>query len=191
MWIKFTLKISANKIAKLYLLVSTKVCLVTKLPKLSSMFPPPACFGDTYIWTRNFCEQNREKLQKSFTLSRKITWRIVDLAPLEHNFLPSGEHLEQLLLSAGFCLEPWQRIAKRNSSAISLQRLCLSFIAFFREFQQNSRIATIIASAKPQRRTTKTPPIFWTLKGWAFESLLLSWKIVLDQQTNITKCNWC
>ena len=138
-----------------------------------------------------FLLYNREKLQKTFTLSRKITWRIVVLAPIEHNFLPSGEHLEQLLLSAGFCLEPWQRIAKRNSSAISLQRLCLSFIAFFREFQQNSRIATIIASAKPQRRTTKTPPIFWTLKGWAFESLLLSWKIVLDQQTNITKCNWC
>ena len=23
----------------------------------------------------------------------------------------SGEHLEQLLLSAGFCLDPWQRIA--------------------------------------------------------------------------------
>ena len=26
---------------------------------------------------------------------------------------------------------------------------------------------TIIARARPQRRTTKTPPMFWTLKGWA------------------------
>ena len=90
--------------------------------------------------------------------------------------LPSGEHLEQLLLSAGFCLDPWQRIANLSSSAISEQRLCLSFMAFFLEFQQNSNMATIMANAKPHNRTTNTPPMFWTLNGCAFESLLLSWK---------------
>jgi len=36
--------------------------------------------------------------------------------------------------------------------------LTLSDWAFFLEFQQNSRIATRIASARPQSSTTKTPP---------------------------------
>lgn len=36
--------------------------------------------------------------------------------------------------------------------------LTLSVWAFFLEFQQNSRIATRIASARPQSSTTKTPP---------------------------------
>jgi hypothetical protein len=34
----------------------------------------------------------------------------------------------------------------------------------------------MMASARPQSRTTKTPPMFWTLRGCAFESLLLSCK---------------
>ena len=61
-----------------------------------------------------------------------------------------------------------------SSSAISEQRLWWSLCAFFLEFQQNSRTATMMASERPQRRTTKTPPIFLTLSGLALESLLLS-----------------
>ena len=35
---------------------------------------------------------------------------------------------------------------------------------------------TMMARASPHSSTTNTPPMFWTLRGWAFESLLLSWK---------------
>ena len=31
-------------------------------------------------------------------------------------------------------------------------------------------IITIMARARPQRRTTKTPPMFWTLSGWAWRT---------------------
>jgi len=61
-----------------------------------------------------------------------------------------------------------------SSSAISEQRLWWSICEFFLEFQQNSSTATIMASVKPHKRTTNTPPIFLTLKGFALESLLLS-----------------
>lgn len=53
-------------------------------------------------------------------------------------------------------------MAKRSSSAISEQSDCRSFWAFFFEFQQNSKIATRIAKARPQRRTTNTPPMLST-----------------------------
>ena len=89
----------------------------------------------------------------------------------------SGEHLEQLLLRAGFCLEPWHLIANLSSSAISEHKLWWSIWEFFREFQQNSKMATIIATAKPQSKTTKTPPMFFTLSGLALESLLLSYRL--------------
>ena len=87
----------------------------------------------------------------------------------------SGEHLEQLLLRAGFCLEPWHLIANLSSSAISEHKLWWSICEFFLEFQQNSKTATTIATAKPHNNTTNTPPMFFTLNGLAFESLLLSW----------------
>ena len=86
----------------------------------------------------------------------------------------SGEHLEQLLLRAGFCLEPWHLIANLSSSAISEHKLWWSICEFFLEFQQNSKTATTIATAKPHNNTTNTPPMFFTLNGLAFESLLLS-----------------
>jgi hypothetical protein len=35
----------------------------------------------------------------------------------------SGEHLEQLLLRDGFCLDPWHLIANLSSSAISEHKL--------------------------------------------------------------------
>ena len=88
----------------------------------------------------------------------------------------SGEHLEQLLLRAGFCLEPWHLIANLSSSAISEHKLWWSICEFFLEFQQNSKTATTIATAKPHNNTTNTPPMFFTLNGLAFESLLLSCK---------------
>lgn len=44
----------------------------------------------------------------------------------------------------------------------------------FLEFQQNSSTATMMLANKPQRSTTNTPPMFFTLSGFAFESLLLS-----------------
>ena len=43
-----------------------------------------------------------------------------------------------------------------------------------REFQQNSSMATMMARASPHSSTTNTPPMFCTLSGCAFESLLLS-----------------
>ena len=67
-------------------------------------------------------------------------------------------------------------MANLNSSAISEHRLCLSFMAFLRLFQQNSSMATMMARARPHSSTTNTPPMFCTLRGWAFESLLLSCK---------------
>lgn len=46
----------------------------------------------------------------------------------------------------------------RNYLSDVLRSLTLSDWTFFLEFQQNSRIATRIASASPQSSTTKTPP---------------------------------
>ena len=86
----------------------------------------------------------------------------------------SGEHLEQLLLRAGFCLDPWHLMANLSSSAISEHKLWWSIWEFLREFQQNSKTATTMATAKPHSSTTNTPPMFFTLNGLAFESLLLS-----------------
>ena len=67
-----------------------------------------------------------------------------------------------------------EHMSYRNSSAISEHKLWRSICEFFREFQQNSKTATIIATSRPPNRTTKTPPIFLTLNGLALESLLLS-----------------
>ena len=78
----------------------------------------------------------------------------------------------------------------RNSSAISEHRLCRSICEFFREFQQNSKTATIIATNRPPNRTTKTPPIFLTLKGLAFESLLLSCMKKLRKFTGVSKSKY-
>ena len=33
-----------------------------------------------------------------------------------------------------------------------------------------NHVITIMARARPQRRTTKTPPMFWTLSGWAWRT---------------------
>lgn len=41
---------------------------------------------------------------------------------------------------------------------ISLHNDCRPCAAFFFEFQQNSNIATKMASANPHNKTTKTPP---------------------------------
>ena len=60
------------------------------------------------------------------------------------------------------------------SSLMVVRLTWWSLWAFFREFQQNSRTATMIARLSPQSSTTNTPPMFFTLRGFAFESLLLS-----------------
>ena len=39
----------------------------------------------------------------------------------QRTYVFSGEHLEQLLLRAGFCLDPWHLMANLSSSAISKQ----------------------------------------------------------------------
>ena len=57
-------------------------------------------------------------------------------------------------------------------------KIVIDFVGYtFLEFQQNSSTATMILANKPASRTTNTPPIFFTLSGFAFESLLLSCKV--------------
>lgn len=73
-------------------------------------------------------------------------------------YVVPGVHLMQFRFSAGRWREPWQRMANRSSSAISEHNDCRSVWAFFFEFQQNSKIATKIASARPHSSTTNTPP---------------------------------
>lgn len=73
-------------------------------------------------------------------------------------YVVPGVHLIQFRFNAGRCRDPRHRNANRNSSAISEQIDCRSACAFFFEFQQNSKIATNIASANPHIKTTNTPP---------------------------------
>lgn len=73
-------------------------------------------------------------------------------------YVVPGLHFVQFRFRAGLCLDPWQRTANLNSSAISEHNDCLSVWAFFLLFQQNSNIATSIANARPHSNTTNTPP---------------------------------
>lgn len=86
---------------------------------------------------------------------------------------------EHLRRRAGFCLDPRHLSAKHNSSVISKHRDCAcgfgeaqSDCRAFLLLQQNSKIATMMATASPQSRTTNTPPMLSTSKAFALLSLL-------------------
>jgi hypothetical protein len=56
-------------------------------------------------------------------------------------------------------------------------------IFFYGIHQQNSKTATMMAKLRPHNKTTKTPPMFFTLKGLALESLLLSYSKSIKNKT--------
>lgn len=101
-----------------------------------------------------------------FLLKFSLKFCYIGLKPIQKGLMPIFENpntrffgkLPELQLLDNEPVQVVWAIFQRKIKGEKKSILTRSVWAFFFEFQQNSKMATNIANANPQRRTTKTPP---------------------------------